>query len=136
MSSSVALWLLLVLFLIILAGFFSAAEIGMMSINRYRLRYLVKQGHPRALLVQNQLNHPEKLLSSVLIGNTLANILASMAMTFVGQTLYKDAGVAIAEILLTIALLVFAEINWSFLASHLIFLQNCWQNHFLNLVQF
>ena len=111
MSSSVALWLLLVLFLIILAGFFSAAEIGMMSINRYRLRYLVKQGNPRALLVQNQLNHPEKLLSSVLIGNTLANILASMAMTFVGQTLYQDAGVAIAEILLTIALLVFAEMT-------------------------
>lgn len=111
MSSSVALWLLLVLFLIILAGFFSAAEIGIMSINRYRLRHLVKQGHSRAILVQNQLNHPEKLLSSVLIGNTLSNILASMAMTFIGQTLYQDAGVAIAEGLLTISLLVFAEMT-------------------------
>lgn len=103
------LWLLLVLILLILAGFFSAAEIGMMSINRYRLRHLVKAGNYRAQLVQNQLNHPEKLLSSVLIGNTLANILASMAMTFVGHALYKETGVAIAEFILTIVLLVFAE---------------------------
>jgi Mg2+/Co2+ transporter CorB len=109
--SSIGLWLFMVLVLLVLAGFFSAAEIGMMSINRYRLRHLVKAGHAQALLVQNQLNQPEKLLSSVLIGNTLANIFASMAMTFVGQTLYRETGVVIAEILLTIVLLVFAEMT-------------------------
>jgi hypothetical protein len=111
LNTSVGFWLLLVLILLVLAGFFSAAEIGMMSINRYRLRHLVKAGNHRAQLVQNQLNHPEKLLSSVLIGNTLANILASMAMTFVGQSLYQETGVAIAEFLLTIVLLVFAEMT-------------------------
>lgn len=111
MNNSVGVWLAFVVALILLSGFFSAAEIGTMSINRYRLRHLVKAKHRRAKLVQAQLNHPERLLSSVLIGNTLANIVASMAMTFVGQRLYKEAGVAIAEFILTIALLVFAEMT-------------------------
>ena len=111
MNISVGVWLVFVVALILLSGFFSAAEIGTMSINRYRLRHLVKSQHRRAKLVQAQLNHPERLLSSVLIGNTLANIVASMAMTFVGQRLYKEAGVAIAEFILTIALLVFAEMT-------------------------
>lgn len=111
MNKEVWMWLGLVLVLIILAAFFSAAEIGMMSINRYRLRHLVKSGHHAAKMVQKQLNHPEKLLSSVLIGNTLANIFASMAMTFVGQKLYQETGVAIAEVILTILLLVFAEMT-------------------------
>ncbi len=111
MNKEVWPWLVLVAVLIILAAFFSAAEIGMMSINRYRLRHLVKSGHHAAKMVQYQINHPEKLLSSVLIGNTLANIFASMAMTFVGQKLYRETGVAIAEVILTILLLVFAEMT-------------------------
>ena len=111
MNISVGVWVILVLALIVCSGFFSAAEIATMSINRYRLRHLVKLKHRRASLVQNQLNHPERLLSTVLIGNTLANIIASMAMTFVGHYLYKEAGVAIAELMLTIALLVFAEMT-------------------------
>lgn len=109
LNISVGFWLFLVLILIIFSGFFAATEIGMMSLNRYRLRHLVKAKNRKATLVQEQLNHPERLLSSVLIGNTLANILASMAMTFVGQKLYREAGVAIAEIILTILVLVFAE---------------------------
>ena len=109
LNLSVGFWLLMVLFLIVFSAFFAATEIGMMSLNRYRLRHLVKSKNPKAILVQEQLNHPERLLSSVLIGNTMANILASMAMTFVGQRLYREAGVAIAEIILTILVLVFAE---------------------------
>lgn len=110
-NMSIGIWLALVLVLILCSGFFSAAEIATMSINRYRLRHLVKLKHRRASLVQHQLNHPERLLSTVLIGNTLANIIASMAMTFVGQYLYKEAGVVIAEFILTLVLLVFAEMT-------------------------
>ncbi|NBX84368.1 MAG: DUF21 domain-containing protein [Gammaproteobacteria bacterium] len=114
----IGFWLILVFFLIIFAGFFAAAEIGMMSLNRYRLRHLVKTGDQKAQHIFDQLSHPEKLLSSVLIGNTLANIFASMAMTFVGQRLYAQTGVAVAEIVLTILLLVFAEMAPKTLAAH------------------
>lgn len=118
MNLPIAFWLLIVFFLMVFAAFFAATEIGMMSINRYRLRHLVKSGDRKAQLIMDQLGHPEKLLSSVLIGNTLTNIFASMAMTFVGHRLYAETGVVIAEIILTILLLVFAEMAPKTWAAH------------------
>lgn len=97
--------------LIVVSGFFSASEIGMMSLNRYRLRHLVKQNHKQALRVHQLLSHPDRLLSVILIGNTLANILASVLAAVLGQRLYGDAGVAIAAVLLTLMILVFSEMT-------------------------
>lgn len=81
----------------------------MMSLNRYRLRHLVKKNDRRAIRVNQMLAQPDKLLSIVLIGNTFANIVSSTIATLIGQRLYGDMGVAIATILLTIIVLVFAE---------------------------
>ncbi|CDZ77952.1 Hemolysin C [Legionella massiliensis] len=81
----------------------------MMSINRYRLRHLVKMNNKQAVRVNQMLSRPDKLLSVVLIGNTLANIVASTIATLIGQRLYGDAGVALATLLLTFVVLVFAE---------------------------
>ncbi|OGV26478.1 MAG: magnesium/cobalt efflux protein [Legionellales bacterium RIFCSPHIGHO2_12_FULL_37_14] len=104
------LLLLLILFiLIVLSGFFSASEIGMMSLNRYRLKHLVKKGNLKAIRVSNMLKRPDYLLSVVLIGNTLGNIFASTIATLLGQKLYGDLGVVTATSLLTIVILVFAE---------------------------
>jgi len=80
----------IVIALVFISGFFSAAEIGLMSLNRYRLRHLVKQKHKAAMRVNQLLTHPDRLLSIVLIGNTLCNIVASMAVTLVGQCLYGE----------------------------------------------
>lgn len=103
--------------LIVISGFFSAAEIGIMSLNRYRLRHLVKKGNKKAARVNQLLAHPDKLLSVVLIGNNIANITASMLATLIGQYLYQDAGVAIATFLLTLVILVFAEMTPKTLAA-------------------
>lgn len=92
-----------------LSAFFAGAEISMMSLNRYRLRYLVKQKNKQAIRVNNFLMRPDKLLSIVLIGNTLANIIAAMVATLIGHRLYGDLGVAIATIILTLIILVLAE---------------------------
>lgn len=97
--------------LVIFSAFCSGAEIGMMSLNRYRLRHLVKKNNKQAKRVQQMLSHPDKLLSVVLIGNTLANIVASMAATLIGQRLYGDIGVLVATGLLTIVILVFSEMT-------------------------
>lgn len=107
--SLTALVVMLVL-LIVLFGFFSSAEISLMSINRYRLRHLVKKRNKKALRVQKLLGRPDKLLSVILIGNTVVSILASMLATLIGQTLYGDIGIAIATLLLTFVILVFAEL--------------------------
>jgi Mg2+/Co2+ transporter CorB len=114
---SLTLLVLLVLFLVLLSAFFSASEIGMMSLNRYKLRHLVKKNNKQAVRVNQLLAHPDRLLSVVLIGNTLANIVASMAGTLIGQRLYGDMGVAIVTALLTMIILVFSEMTPKTLAA-------------------
>lgn len=99
---------LVLLALIIFSAFFSAAEIGMMSINRYKLRHLVKQNNKQAIRVNQMLARPDRLLSVVLTGTTLANIVASTIATLIGQYLYGDLGVVVATVLLTLVILVFA----------------------------
>lgn len=100
---------IILFFLIILAAFFAGTEIGMMSINRYKLKHLVKKNDKQAIRVNRILSRPDLLLSVVLIGNTLANIVASTIATLIGQRLYGDAGVAIATAILTLVILVFSE---------------------------
>lgn len=102
-----------------MAAFFAATEIGMMSINRYKLKYLVKQNNKQAIRVNQIISRPDLLLSVVLIGNTLANIVASTITTLIGQHVYGHAGVVIATALLTLVILVFAEmIPKTFAALH------------------
>lgn len=104
-------------FLVLFSAFFSGSEIGMMSLNRYRLRHLVKQKNKQAIRVNNLLSSPESLLSIILIGNTIANVLASMVATLLGQRLYGDLGVLVATSLLTLIILVFSEMAPKILAA-------------------
>lgn len=101
----------LLLVLILCGAFFSGAEIGIMSLNRYRLRHLVKKKHKKALRVSELLAHPDRVLSVILIGNTAANIIASTIATLIGQRLYGDMGVLIATGLVTLFVLVFSEMT-------------------------
>lgn len=96
--------------LILLSAFFSGSEIGMMSLNRYRLRHLVKKKNKQALRVSQLLERPDKLLSVILIGSTLVNIVASTLATLIGQRLNGDMGVIIATALLSLIILVFSEV--------------------------
>lgn len=90
-----------------------------MSINRYKLKHLVKKGNKQAIRVNQILARPDRLLSVVLIGNTLANIFASTIATLIGQRLYGDVGIAVATALLTLVILVFSEmIPKTFAAIH------------------
>lgn len=117
MQYSLTSLIIILLILVIFSAFFSGSEIGMMSLNRYRLRYLVKKNHKQAIRVNQMLQRPDKLLSVVLIGNTLANIVASMIATLIGQRMSGEWGVAVATLLLTIIILVFAEMTPKTLAA-------------------
>jgi len=97
--------------LIILSGFFSSSETGMMSINRYRLKSLAKKNHKGAKRVQSLLNKTDRLISVILIGNNFVNILASSIATIIGMRLFGDAGIAIATGTLTFVILIFAEVT-------------------------
>lgn len=96
--------------MVVISAYFSGSETGMMTLNRYRLRHMAKQGNRAAKRVEKLLRKPDRLISLVLIGNNLVNILASAIATIVGMRLYGNAGVAIATGVLTFVVLVFAEV--------------------------
>jgi len=96
--------------LIILSGFFSGSETGMMSLNRYRLRHRAKSGHRGAKRASKLLEEPDSLISTILIGNNLVNNLAASIATILAIRMYGDNAVVPASILLTLVFLIFAEI--------------------------
>ena len=104
-------------FLILLSGFFSAAEIGLMTLNRYRLRGLADAGHRGARIARKLLERPDRLLGVILIGNNFANIAASSVATIMALELYGEKAIAIAAGLLTFIILVFSEVAPKTLAA-------------------
>lgn len=103
--------------LILLSAFFSSSETGMMTLNRYRLRHLVKKKQRSAILVDQLLARPDRLIGMILIGNNFVNILASSIATIIAIRLWGDSGIAIATGALTLVILVFAEVTPKTLAA-------------------
>lgn len=102
---------LILLILVLLSGFFSSSETGLMAINRVRLQHQAEQGSKSALRILSLLNRPDRVLGLILIGNNFVNILASAIATVLAVRLFGDAGVAIATGLLTLVILIFAEVT-------------------------
>ena len=100
----------ILVFLIILSAFFSGSETALVSLNRYRLRHLIKTRHKGAKRAHQLLERPDRLIGLILLGNNFVNILASSIATIIGLRLFGEAGIAIAAGLLTLVILVFAEV--------------------------
>lgn len=98
-----------ILALILMSSFFSGSETSMMALNRYRLRHLAKK-NPAAKRAENLLKRPDRLLSVILIGNTCATILASALSTLLAERLFGSFGVLLSTVLLTLFILLFAEV--------------------------
>ena len=106
--------------LILISAYFSSSETGMMSVNRYRLKHLVQNNHAGAKRIDKLLSRPDRLIGLILIGNNLVNILASSIATIIGMRLFADneaMGLAISTGLLTIVILIFAEVTPKTLAA-------------------
>jgi len=96
--------------LIFLSAFFSSSETALMALNRYRLRHLAKTGRRGAVLATRLLERPDRLIGLILLGNNFVNISASAIATLIALRLYGRAGIAVATGLLTLVVLVFAEV--------------------------
>lgn len=88
-----------------------------MSINRYRLRSNAKQGKTPAKRVEALINKPDRLIGIILIGNNFVNIFASSIATVIAIRLWGDAGIAAASVILTVVILIFAEVTPKTLAA-------------------
>lgn len=108
--------LILLVFFIIISGFFSGSETGMMSLNRYRLKHKAKT-EKKARRILKLLARPDRLLGVILIGNNFVNISASSLATIICVRLFGEAGVQIAIVSMTVIVLIFAEITPKTLAA-------------------
>lgn len=84
-----------------------------MSLNRYRLRHLVKLNHSGAIKATKLLQRPDRLLGLILLGNNFVNIFASSIATVIAIKLYanEESSIAIAAGILTIVMLIFSEVT-------------------------
>ena len=96
--------------LLIISGFFSGSETGMMAANKIKLKNLSKKSKRSAKRALNLLKRPDQLLSAILVGNNFANILASAIVTII-MINYFGGNVLLGSIILTIIILIFSEIT-------------------------
>lgn len=105
--------------MLILSAFFSGSETALMTLNRYRLKHLVKLKHSGAIKAQRLLERPDRLLSLILLGNNFVNIFASSITTVLAIRLYgeNESIITLAAALLTIIILIFSEVTPKTLAA-------------------
>lgn len=101
--------LLSLVFLLMLSGFFSSSETGMMALNRYRLKHMAKH-NKGARKAQKLLERPDRLISLILFGNNLVNILASSIAAIIAIRMFGESAVFAAGLILTFFVLIFAEV--------------------------
>ena len=82
-----------------------------MALNKYRLKHLIKQNNRSAKRADKLLKRPDRLLGVILIGNNFVNILAAALTTILCLELFGNSGVFIGSIILTIIILIFAEVT-------------------------
>ena len=97
--------------LILLSCFFSASETALMSLSKIRIKHMVEEGVKGASTIEKLLENPNKLLSSILVGNNLVNIGASALATSVSISIWGNEGVALATGIMTALILIFGEIT-------------------------
>ncbi|OIR18337.1 magnesium and cobalt efflux protein CorC [mine drainage metagenome] len=101
------------LIILVCSGFFSASETSMMAINRYRLNHLVRKGNKSAKLTARLLAQTDKLLGSILLGNTLLNVAAATLAEIIVLRLFghdNSTALLVGSLAITFAILVFSEI--------------------------
>ncbi|HUV99337.1 MAG TPA: CNNM domain-containing protein [Gallionella sp.] len=105
--------------LLVCSAFFSGSETSMMAINRYRLNSLIRRGNRSAKLVSRLLGKVDKLLGSILLGNTLLNVLAAAVTNIIIFRLFgqNDLALLLGTLTLTFVLLVFSEIMPKIIAA-------------------
>ncbi len=103
--------------LLVFSAFFSGSETALMSINRYRLMHLAREGSRGARLAQRLLEHPERLIGLILLGNNFVNISASAIATIAFVRIAGQAGVLIGTATLTVVVLIFSEVAPKTLAA-------------------
>jgi Mg2+/Co2+ transporter CorB len=103
--------LLSLIVLLVFSGFFAGSETALMAISRLRLAHLAKTKPRRASIVEGVLKRPERLIGTILLGNNLVNVAMSAIATALAISLWGEKGIAYVTVILTIVILIFADIT-------------------------
>ena len=99
--------ILVMAFCIIMSAYFSATETAFSSLNRTRIKVLAENGNRRAQLTYRLSENYDKLISTILIGNNLVNILVASVGTLLFVEIWGDIGATISTVVVTIVVLIF-----------------------------
>ena len=102
--------IIVLVILIILSAYFSATETAFSALNKIKIKNLANDGNKRAKLVLELCEKYDKLISSILIGNNIVNILSTSIATALFVELLKETGVAASTVVMTIVVLIFGEV--------------------------
>jgi len=112
MDGTSIVYLVLLFLCVSTSAFFSSAETAFVGLSKTRLRHLVENGVHGASRVEKIMERPEKLLATILLGNNLVNVAAASLGTALAVTIWEgEMGILIATIVVTIILLIFAEVT-------------------------
>lgn len=111
--------ILILLILLVLSGFFSASETALMSLSHAQVRTMTQKKKPGAIIVKRLTAHPHKLLITILVGNNLVNVWASVYAAFVFEQIFDSMAIALVTAIMTFFILMFGEIiPKSFATTH------------------
>jgi Mg2+/Co2+ transporter CorB len=99
-----------ILLLLVLSGCFSGSETALTAASRGKLRVQADKGSVGAQRALRITEDNERLIGSVLLGNNLVNILAASLATALFTRLFGESGVALATLVMTLLVLIFAEV--------------------------
>jgi Mg2+/Co2+ transporter CorB len=110
MSFGLIAIIVVIVLLLAVSAFFSSAETALTAASRPRMHALARKGARRARLVNELRDRKERLITAILIGNNLVNILASALATGALIALFGEAGIAYATVAMTVLVVVFGEV--------------------------
>ena len=96
--------------LLLMSAFFSGSETALTAVSRAKLRRMADQGSKAARRVIGLTDDGETLIGAILIGNNVVNILATSLATSLALSMFGDSGVAIATLVMTVLVMIFAEV--------------------------
>jgi len=112
MDNQSTVYIIVMLFCIIMSGYFSATETAFSSFNRTKIKAMAEKGNKRAEKVIRLSESFDKLISTILIGNNIVNILlASIGTIFFIKLCGEDIGATVSTVVITVVVLVFGEVS-------------------------
>jgi Mg2+/Co2+ transporter CorB len=108
--STAALALCAIILLLAMSAFFAGSETALTAVSRGKMYQLEKEGSRRAASVNTLMGQRERMIGAILLVNTFLNILSSSLATSVLEDTFGDRAVPIATALMTVAILIFAEV--------------------------